>query len=78
MKKMVNILFLRILTKKFVDDSSIFPDVDISEIAREFEPIKSLVKKFADAGIPLLIKDITQKDIGIPTFVASSIEWITT
>jgi ribosomal protein S12 methylthiotransferase accessory factor len=24
-----------------------------------------------------LIKDITQKDIGIPTFVASSIEWIT-
>jgi ribosomal protein S12 methylthiotransferase accessory factor len=23
-----------------------------------------------------LIKDITQKDIGIPTFVASSIEWI--
>jgi thioglycine synthase len=25
----------------------------------------------------LLIKDITQKDIGIPTFVASSIEWVT-
>ena len=25
----------------------------------------------------MLIKDITQKDIGIPTFVASSIEWIT-
>jgi ribosomal protein S12 methylthiotransferase accessory factor len=62
---------------KFVDDSSFFPDVDISEITREFEPIKSLVKKFDDACIPLLIKDITQKDIGIPTFVASSIEWIT-
>jgi thioglycine synthase len=62
---------------KFVDDSSIFPDVDISEIAEEFEPIKRLVKKFTNAGIPLLIKDITQKDIGIPTFVASSIEWIT-
>jgi ribosomal protein S12 methylthiotransferase accessory factor YcaO len=62
---------------KFVDDSSIFPDVDISEIAEEFEPIKRLVKKFTDARIPLLIKDITQKDIGIPTFVASSIEWIT-
>ena len=28
------------------------------------------------ARIPLLIKDITQKDIGIPTFVASSVEWI--
>ena len=62
---------------KFVDDSSIFPDVDISEIAREFKPIKFLVRQFADAGISLLIKDITQKDIGIPTFVASSIEWIT-
>jgi ribosomal protein S12 methylthiotransferase accessory factor len=62
---------------KFVDDSSIFPDVDISEIAEEFEPIKRLVKKFTNAGIPLLIKDITQKDIDIPTFVASSIEWIT-
>jgi thioglycine synthase len=62
---------------EFVDDSSIFPDVDISKIAEEFEPIKCLVKRFTDAGIPLLIKDITQKDIGIPTFVASSIEWIT-
>jgi len=62
---------------KFVDDSSIFPDVDISEIAEEFEPIKRLVKRFADAGISLLIKDITQKDIGVSTFVASSIEWIT-
>jgi thioglycine synthase len=62
---------------KFVDDSYIFPDVDIFEIAEEFEPIKSLVKRFTDAGISLLIKDITQRDIGIPTFVASSIEWIT-
>jgi thioglycine synthase len=62
---------------KFVDDSSIFPDVDISDITEEFEPIKRLVKRFTDAGIPLLVKDITQKDIGIPTFVASSIEWIT-
>jgi ribosomal protein S12 methylthiotransferase accessory factor YcaO len=62
---------------KFVDDSSIFPDVDISEIAEEFEPIKCLVNRFTDAGISLRIKHITQKDIGIPTFVASSIEWIT-
>jgi thioglycine synthase len=60
----------------FVDDSSIFPDVDISEIAEECEPIKFLVKRFTACGIPLLIKDITQKDIGIPTFVASSIEWV--
>jgi thioglycine synthase len=62
---------------KFVDDSNIYPDVNISEIVKEFEPIKFLVRKFIDAGISLLIKDITQKDIGIPTFVASSIEWIT-
>jgi thioglycine synthase len=61
---------------KFVDDSSIFPDVDISEFAEEFEPIKCLAKRFTDAGIPLLIKDITQKDIGIPTFLASSVERI--
>ena len=60
----------------FVDDSSIYPDVDISEIADESEAIKFLVKRFIDTDIPLLIKDITQKDIGIPTFVASSIEWV--
>ena len=60
----------------FVDDSSIFPDVDISEIIGECESIKFLVKRFTESSIPLLIKDITQKDIGIPTFVASSIEWV--
>ena len=61
---------------KFVDDSSVFPDVNISEVAEEFDPLKFLVNRFADAGLSLLIKDITQKDIGVPTFVASSIEWI--
>jgi thioglycine synthase len=60
----------------FVDDSSFFLDVNISEFADKFEPLKYLVKRFDAAGISLLIKDITQKDIGIPTFVASSIEWI--
>jgi ribosomal protein S12 methylthiotransferase accessory factor YcaO len=62
---------------KFVDDPSIFPDVDTGEIAEEFGPIKNLVDRFSEIGIPLYIKDITQKDIGIPTFVASSTEWIT-
>ena len=61
---------------KFVDDPSIFPDVDISEISNDFGPLRSLVKRYAKAVIPLLVKDITQKDIGIATFVASSIEWI--
>jgi ribosomal protein S12 methylthiotransferase accessory factor YcaO len=60
----------------FVDDPSVFPDVNISGISEEFEPIEHLVRRFTEVGIPLLIKDITQKNIGIPTFVASSIEWI--
>ena len=69
-------LYIRIPEDKFVDDSSIFPDVNISEIVEDFAPIKFLVKRFTDAGISLLIKDITQKDIGVPTFVASTIEWV--
>ena len=64
------------IEKKFVDDPSIFRYVDISEILKDYRHIKFLVERFADAGIPVLIKDITQKDIGIPTFAASSIEWV--
>ena len=60
----------------FVDDASIFQDVDISESTNKFEPLKYLVERFNTAGISLLIKNITQKDIGIPTFVASSVEWV--
>jgi thioglycine synthase len=59
----------------FVDDSSIFPVVDINEI--ESESIKYLLRKFTEARIPVMVKDITQHDIGIPTFVASSVEWVT-
>jgi thioglycine synthase len=61
-------------SKEFVDDDTRFADVDISDI--NFKPISNLVKKFNDAKIPLIIKDITSP-IGIPTFNASSIEWIT-
>jgi len=61
----------------FVDDPNVFSDVNIDEITREFKPLKFLVDRFASAGINLLVKNITQKDIGIPTFVASSIEWVT-
>jgi thioglycine synthase len=60
-------------TDKYVDDPNIFPDVNISQI--EFQPVKALTEKFVQAKIPLVIKDITS-DIGIPTFNASSIEWI--
>jgi thioglycine synthase len=59
---------------KFTDDPSVYPDVDISDV--EFEPIKSVANKFSKAGIPLIIKDITSS-VGIPTFNASSIEWVT-
>lgn len=65
-----------ILENKFVDDFSIYQDIDISEVASDFNPIKFLIKRFDHVGIPLLIKDITQEDIGLPTFVASSVEWL--
>src|SRR5215467_256492 len=63
-----------VLADQFTDDTSIFPDVDINEI--DFDPIKILVRKFERAKIPLILKD-TMSDIGIPTFNASSIEWLT-
>jgi thioglycine synthase len=72
-----NTKFTQINGDDFVDDPSIFSDVNISEITRNFKPLKFLVDRFANAGISLLVKNITQKDIGIPTFVASSIEWVT-
>lgn len=58
----------------YVDDNSIFPDVEIHDI--EFEPITRLGKKFQKANIPLIIKNVTS-EIGISTFNAASIEWIT-
>src|SRR5919199_4400465 len=59
-------------SKGYSLDSSL--NVDNSQI--QITAIKGLVKKFAEAKIPLIIKDITS-DIGIPTFNASSVEWIT-
>ena len=47
------------LADRFVDDPSIFPDVDIQEI--NFEPVKSLVEKFRQAGISLMVKNITSR-----------------
>ncbi|MGH9982970.1 MAG: YcaO-like family protein [Nitrososphaeraceae archaeon] len=60
---------------KFVDDPSLFPEVDINE--SDSEPIKVVVRKFARTGLPVLVKNVTQQDIGVTTFVASCIEWIT-
>jgi ribosomal protein S12 methylthiotransferase accessory factor YcaO len=64
----------QIQSDRFADDPGIFPDVDISDV--DFEPVRKLVAHFDRAGIPLMIKDITS-DIGVPTFNASSIEWVT-
>lgn len=75
-KKTAGDSYLKFTDEQFKDDSSIFQDVDISQISEEYEPIKTLVKRFRAAGMSLLIKDITQKDIGVPTFVASSVEEI--
>jgi thioglycine synthase len=58
---------------KFVDDYTIYRDVDVS--GDQIDSVQELARKFHDSDLPLLIKDITS-DIGIPTFAASSIEWI--
>jgi ribosomal protein S12 methylthiotransferase accessory factor len=59
---------------KFVDDPSIFPEIELSKI--NFEPIRSLINDFQRADLSLVVKNITS-DIGIPTFNATSVEWIT-
>lgn len=63
-----------IQSDRFVDDPGIFPEIDISDV--DFESVQNLIAHFEKASIPLIIKDITS-DIGVPTFNASSIEWVT-
>jgi ribosomal protein S12 methylthiotransferase accessory factor len=57
----------------FMDDYTIYRDVELLGV--QLEGVQKLTSKFRDSDLPLLIKDITS-DIGIPTFAASSIEWI--
>ncbi|NOJ28745.1 MAG: hypothetical protein DA328_01080 [Nitrososphaeraceae archaeon] len=57
----------------FFDDNAIFPDIDLDSI--DFLPANKLIDKFQTENISLFIKDITS-DIGIPTFIATSVEWI--
>ena len=59
---------------KFKDESGIFSDVDFSDM--EFEPVLNLLKIFERNHISLVVKEITT-EIGIPTFNAASVEWIT-
>jgi ribosomal protein S12 methylthiotransferase accessory factor len=62
-----------ISANKFMDDYTIYRDVELLGV--QLEGVQKLTRKFRNSGLPLLIKDITS-DIGIPTFAASSIEWI--
>lgn len=59
--------------KKFTDDSSIYPDVNLEKIT--YLPVKKIVNRFKRCNISLMVKDITT-DLGIPTFIASSVEWV--
>ncbi|MGD1835271.1 MAG: YcaO-like family protein [Nitrososphaeraceae archaeon] len=68
-----NLNIQNIHKEKFVDDNSIFPDVELSDL--EYEPVRKLIKKFDKFHIPLSIKNITS-DIGIPTFNVGCVEWI--
>ena len=59
---------------KFKDEFGVFSDVDFSDM--EFEPVRNLIKIFERNHISLIVKDITS-EIGIPTFNAASVEWVT-
>lgn len=61
-------------SKKFIDDNEIYPDVDLNEIGNS-EQVNKIFKRFEDCQVSLNVKDITS-DLGIPTFIASSVEWI--
>lgn len=63
----------RLEAKKFTDDSSIYPDINLEKI--NYLPVKKIVNRFKHCNISLIVKDITT-DLGIPTFIASSAEWV--
>jgi len=63
-----------IRSEDYVDDPNIYPDVDLASVDNKYA--RFLISRFEEEGIPLLVKDITS-DIGVPTFIATSIQWIT-
>lgn len=80
---------IKILTNKFkesgyaineitsdmmVDEPNLFPMLDLAGAI--FQPARNLVNRFKAANISLMVKEITS-DVGIPTFNAASVEWLT-
>ncbi len=61
------------ISDEFIDNPDLFDEISIDNI--DFPFGRYLISRFKEEGIPLLIKDITS-DIGIPTFIATSIQWI--
>ena len=62
-------------SRKFVDDNEMYPDVDLNDIGEDNEPTRKLLGKFENCQISIKVKDVTS-DLEIPTFIASSVEWI--
>lgn len=63
-----------IASEILVDEPNLFPMLDLEDGI--FQPARNLVDRFKAANISLIIKDITS-DVGIPTFTAASVEWLT-
>ena len=60
-------------SKNFIDDNTIYSDIDLNGLG--YSPVERIVREFNKCHISLTVKDITT-EIGIPTFIASSVEWV--
>jgi ribosomal protein S12 methylthiotransferase accessory factor len=60
-------------SKNFIDDNTVYSDIDLNGL--DYPPVKKIVREFHKCQISLKVKDITT-EIGIPTFIASSVEWV--
>lgn len=63
-----------ITSNMMVDEPNLFPMLDLEDAI--YQPAKNLVNRFRAANISLMVKEITS-DVGIPTFNAASVEWLT-
>ncbi len=67
------ILIRSLESKNFIDDNTVYSDIDLNGL--DYPPVKKIVREFHKCQISLKVKDITT-EIGIPTFIASSVEWV--